>query len=140
MRRACQRHLGLRDNRAVDGDYRGTVELLVVAADAPTRHEPPPRFRTSTPCSSPAPAPPAPGAHVRGESVGAGRVCQATSGPEVLGPALAVTHAVRSSAAACTATAPTWANRPSCTLSRGPQMLSTASGRPVRSSTGADTP
>jgi len=31
---------GLRNNRATDGDYPGTVAILV-AADAPTRHEPP---------------------------------------------------------------------------------------------------
>jgi len=31
---------GLRNNRAEDGDYRGTVAALV-AAGAPTRHSPP---------------------------------------------------------------------------------------------------
>jgi hypothetical protein len=31
---------GARNNRATDGDYAGTVALLV-AADAPTQHEPP---------------------------------------------------------------------------------------------------
>jgi hypothetical protein len=31
---------GARNNRATDGDYAGTVALLL-AADAPTQHEPP---------------------------------------------------------------------------------------------------
>src|SRR6185312_5927257 len=44
------------------------------------------------------------------------------------------------SRAAATAIGPSSANRCSGTRSFGPQMLSTASGRPVRSSTGADTP
>ena len=42
--------------------------------------------------------------------------------------------------AASRASAPSASNRDSVTRPAGPQMLSTASGRPAGSSTGADTP
>jgi hypothetical protein len=47
---------------------------------------------------------------------------------------------VPTSWAAATAIGPSTLNVCSDTRSRGPQIDSTASGRPVRSSTGADTP
>ncbi len=57
VRHASRRHLGLRDKRADDGDYRDTVDLLVAAGAPPDRNRR--RGSVHRHLASPAPARPA---------------------------------------------------------------------------------